>query len=367
MAGDIPSEHRALVLTSTDVGLELKTPQLGNVLVRVEAASLLSYHREIYNGARQYPQLDAPHAGGYSAVGRVAAVGADATALTPGQLVFADCTMRSRDGAGWFLVGVQASLDVGGRRLNADVYRDGAFAEYWTVPLENCHPLDEARLTQGLGYTTADLAYLSYLLVAYGGLRDISLEPGETPIVCPATGGFGGAGVLAAIAMGSRVIAMGRNEKELARLKAHVMSGNPGSSGLIETVRITGDEAADTAALQAFGLADAVLDFSPPHAAGSSHLRCAIRSLRREGRVSLMGLTSDFAEYVVIINNLTLKGKVMYERDDVTQFVKMLERGLLPRGESFVDTKVFKLEQAKEALHAAAEHTGCGRAVVFAP
>lgn len=75
MAGDIPSEHQALVLTSTDVGLELKTvptpkhPQLGNVLVCVEAASLLSYHREIYNGARQYPQVNAPHSGGFSAVG----------------------------------------------------------------------------------------------------------------------------------------------------------------------------------------------------------------------------------------------------------------------------------------------------------
>ncbi|KAK8122791.1 hypothetical protein PG984_011461 [Apiospora sp. TS-2023a] len=361
MAGAIPSEHQALVLTSIDVGLELKTvptpkhPQLGNVLVRIQAASLLSYHREIYNGARQYPQVHVPHSGGYSAVGRVAAVGADATSLKPGQLIFADCTIRSRDGAGWFLVGVQASMDAGGQKLNEQVYVDGAFAEYWNVPLENCHPLDEQRLTKELEYAPVDLAYMSYLLVAYEGLHDIGLEAGETVVVCPATGGFGGAGAMVAIAMGARVIAMGRNEQELARLKAHVESGlmSGSDSGLIETVPITGDEAVDTAALQAFGAIDAVLDFSPPHAAGSSHLRCAIRSLRRR--------------YAVILNNLTLKGKVMYEREDVTQFVKMLERGLFPRGKSFVDTKVFKLEQAKEALDAAAEYAGGGRAVVFAP
>ncbi|KAK7987191.1 hypothetical protein PG988_002179 [Apiospora saccharicola] len=66
---------------------------------------------------------------------------------------------------------------------------------------------------------------------------------------------------------------MGRNEQELARLKAHVERGliyGSRSSGLIETVPITGDEAVDTAALRAFGTIDAVLDFSPPQAAGAS-------------------------------------------------------------------------------------------------
>ncbi|KAK8072860.1 hypothetical protein PG996_006208 [Apiospora saccharicola] len=98
---------------------------------------------------------------------------------------------------------------------------------------------------------------------------------------------------------------MGRNEQELARLKAHVERGliyGSRSSGLIETVPITGDEAVDTAALRAFGTIDAVLDFSPS--------------------------TS---------------------------------------GRGFVDTRVFKLEQVDEALDMAAEHTGGGRAVVFAP
>lgn len=297
-------------------------------------------------------------------------MGADATTLKPGQLIFAECTIRSRDGAGWFLVGVQSSMDAGGQMLNEQVYSDGAFAEYWNVPLENCNPLNEPRLTKELSYTPADLAYMSYLLVAYGGLRDIGLEPGETFVVCPATGGFGGAGVKVAIAMGARVVAIGRNEQALARLRAHVESGlnsKNKNNSLIETVPITGDEALDTAALQALGTIDAVLDFSPPHAAGSSHLRCAIRSLRRGGRASLMVLTTDFAEYAVVLNNLTLKGKVMYERDDGTRFVKMLERGLFPRGKDFVDTTVFGLEQANEALDTAGNHTVCGRSVVFAP
>ncbi|KAK7952732.1 quinone oxidoreductase [Apiospora aurea] len=320
-----------LILTSTEIGLELKTvptpaPGRGTVLVRVEAASVISYHRDIFSGARNYP-LPSPtpdgglgFAGGFSAVGRVAAVGPD-----------------------------------GSRHLANRVWRDGAFAEYVALPLENCHPLDEPRLCGQLGYSAADLAYTSYLSVAFGGLRDIRLEPGETLVVCPATGGFGGAGVLTAVAMGARVLAMCRSEAELARLRARVAATFAAGNNRVETVRVTGDAAAGN----------------------STHLRSAMRALRRGGRVSLMGMTADFGDCAVAAKNLTLKGKVMYEREDLVQFVKMLEAGLFPRGQggnsemvegnSFVDTMVFRLDQAKEALDAAAEHTGLGRHVVFKP
>ncbi|KAK8129515.1 GroES-like protein [Apiospora kogelbergensis] len=359
----LPSHHRALTLKSTEVGLELTTvptpvPSHGTVLVHVEAASVLSYHREIFNGARKYPlpsstKDGAGFAGGYSAVGRVASVGPDATLLKPGQLVFADCVIHARDDpAGvFYLVGVATGSTDGGRYLANHVWRDGAFAEYVALPLENCVPLDESRLCSapsagGLGYSVADLAYASYLLVAYGGLRDIGLEPGETLIVCPATGGFGGAGVMTAVAMGARVIAMGRNATELARLQDRVATTYTAGNSHVET------------------------------AAGSStHLRSAIRALRRGGRVSLMGMTDDFADRSVVANNLTLKGKVMYEREDMVLFFKLLEAGLFPRGggldggneNNFAHTKAFGLHQSQEALDAAAEHTGIGRSVVFAP
>ncbi|KAK8090372.1 GroES-like protein [Apiospora hydei] len=388
----IPSHHQALILTSTEIGLELKTvptptPGRGTVLVRVEAASVISYHRDIFSGARNYP-LPSPtqdgglgFAGGFSAVGRVAAVGPDATLLAPGQLVFADCVIRARDDPArvFYLVGVSAGDTDGSRHLANRVWRDGATSP---CPLENCLPLDEHRLCGQLGYSAADLAYASYLGVAFGGLRDIRLEPGETLVVCPATGGFGGAGVLTAVAMGARVLAMGRNEAELARLRARVAVTFTAGNSCVETVRITGDAEADAQALVAAAggaPVDAVLDLTPPQAAGNStHLRGAMRALRRGGRVSLMGMTADFGDRAIAAKNLTLKGKVMYEREDLVQFVKMLEAGLFPHnvqggnsgkveGNRFVDTMVFRLDQAKEALDAAAEHTGLGIHVVFTP
>lgn len=69
----LPTHHRALILSAIKDGFEvnaLPTPQpgLGNAIVRVEAASILSYHREVYNGGRHY-DFPMPIVGGYSAVG----------------------------------------------------------------------------------------------------------------------------------------------------------------------------------------------------------------------------------------------------------------------------------------------------------
>ncbi|KAI1773537.1 putative quinone oxidoreductase [Hypoxylon cercidicola] len=199
---------------------------------------------------------------------------------------------------------------------------------------------------------------------AFGGLRDVRLEPGETVIICPATGGYGSAGVQVAITVGARVIAMGRNKRELARLKEHVLKGSPNAS--IETVKMTGDEMTDASALKAFGPVDAVLNFSPPQASKSSHLRSAVCALRRGGRVSMMGWNENPMVPVVMVKNIMLKGKLMYEREGIVQFLKMLERGLFPRGRNFVDTKVFQLEDLKEALDAGAEFMGIGKHVTFA-
>ncbi|KAI0881742.1 putative quinone oxidoreductase [Annulohypoxylon maeteangense] len=371
MSTPLPPTHRALVLESITAGFSVKTiatphPGLGNAIIHIAAAGIISYHREVYNGARSY-SFPQPIVGGLSAIGRVAALGPDSTALKPGQLVYVDCVIHSRDDPDdLFLTAIHEGQTPGSRKLISEIWRDGTWAEYARVPLENCFALDEERLCGELKYTVPDLLYMSYLLVPYGGLRDIRVEPGETVIVVPATGGFGGAGVMTAVAMGARVIAVGRNEGELVRLKGLVKRGSPNAG--IETVRLVGDEMVDADAMKAFGVVDAVVDFTPPQAAKSApHVKSAIWALRRNGRVSLMGWNEAVMVPHVVSRNITLKGKLMYEREDILQFIKMLERGLFPRGENFVDTKAFKLEDWKEALDVGAEHTGMGKFVVFTP
>jgi NADPH-dependent curcumin reductase CurA len=100
------------------------------------------------------------------------------------------------------------------------------------------------------------MAFLSGLAVPYGGLRDVNLRAGETVIVAPATGAFSGAAVIVALAMGAKIIAMGRNKEALARIAA--------SSDRVRTMQITGDQAAETAALLERGPIDVFFDISPP-------------------------------------------------------------------------------------------------------
>jgi NADPH-dependent curcumin reductase CurA len=89
-------------------------------------------------------------------------------------------------------------------------WRNWTYAEYAKVPLENCVLLDETRLlgpieNGGLGYNVENLTQLHRSLVPYGGLRDIQLQAGETIIIAPATGAFGGRAVEVALAMGAQV------------------------------------------------------------------------------------------------------------------------------------------------------------------
>ncbi|KAI0102580.1 GroES-like protein [Nemania sp. FL0031] len=368
---DIPTHYRALVLdrVGTNITANMRieqrvTPQAdtGSVVVRILESAVLSYQNDIYTGKRQYP-MTTPIVGGCSAVGRVAAVGPDTTALTTGQLVWVDCVVRARDDPGSvYLWGIHEGESAGSRKLHKDVWHDGTFAEFAKVPLENCIPFNEARVCGELGYSPRELVYLFHLLVPYGGLRTIDLKAGETVVVCPSTGGFSGAGVQVALAMGARVIAMGRNEAGLAKLKALVKKGTPWAN--IETVKITGDQAADTASLEAFGTIDAVLDISPPAAAQSTHLLSAVGALRRGGRISVMGSVGQhIIGWRFLSHDLEVKGKLMYEREDMVLFVKMLEAGLFARGKDLVETKSFELEDWKEAFDTAEEYTAIGRIV----
>ncbi|KAI1355779.1 hypothetical protein F5Y01DRAFT_301852 [Xylaria sp. FL0043] len=366
---DIPTHYRALVLNRVGGDMQIEQRPMpkadpGNVVVRVLESAVLSYQSDIYDGTRQYP-LTTPIVGGCSAVGRVVATGPDATIVTPGQLVWVDCVVHGRDDPdAIYLWGIHDGSSPSSQKLSREVWHDGTFAEFAKVPLENCIPLNEERLYRELKYTPHELIHLFHLLVPFGGLRTIDLKAGETVIVCPSTGGFSGAGVQVALAMGARVIAMGRNEKELARLKALVMKGTPWAN--IETVKVTGDQAADTASLKAFGTIDAILDISPPAAAKGTHLPSAMAALRRGGRISVMGsVDQPIVGWNFLSHDLMLKGKLMYEREDLLLFVKMLEAGLFAKGRDLVETKSFALEDWKEAFREASEYTAFARTVSF--
>ncbi|KAE9365465.1 NAD(P)-binding protein [Stipitochalara longipes BDJ] len=362
---ELPKTHRALVLTSTDKPPEVRVipaprPGPGSAVVKVEAANIISYSKNIYNGTRKYA-FPLPLVIGTSGLGRVAAIGPDAVLLEPGQLVFIDCFVRGRDDPGSaFLLGVHEGNTEASRKLMHGEWRDATYAEYAKLPLENLYPLNEPLLVGKLGYGVEDLQDISRLLVPYGGLSDIGLKAGETIVITPATGPFGSAAVKVAFAMGAKVIAMGRNAEILDNLAAN--------NERVEIVQITGDVLADLKSLQEFGTIDAYLDISPPEAANSTHFKSCILALRHGGRVSLLGGLNgelNIPIRAILHRDLMLKGKWMYSRQDVRDMIKMIEIGVLKLGDRKAEK--FALENWEQAFDAAFNSSATGTGAILVP
>lgn len=322
----------------------------GEVIVDVVAAPVLSYTNEVFSGERKY-LLDLPVVPGCGAIGRVRAVGPDATHLVAGDWVFCDPTVRSRDDAlmpditlqGW------SARGEGGLRLQKH-FRHGPFAEQILVPTENAiriGSLDEADAARWCGLNT--------FLVPYGGLLAANLQAGETILISGATGNFGSAAVAVALAMGARcVVAPGRNEKTLEDLTRRF-------GDRLRPVKLLGNEEDDRERMRqaAPGPIDCVLDILPP-SVSTTTVRAAIMTVRPYGRVVLMGGVGMLGgaglelPYPWIMRNcITVRGQWMYLPESAIRLVGLIRSGLL-RLDNF-DVTVFDLDDANKAVaHAAA-------------
>ena len=334
----------------------------GEVIVDVVAAPVLSYANEVFSGARRYP-LTLPVVPGCGAIGRVRALGPDATRLSIGDWVVCDPTVRSRDDVlspditlqGW------SARGEGGMRLQR-YYHDGPFAERMMVPTENAigiGPIDEA--------DAARWCALNTLLVPYGGLLAADLRAGETLLVSGATGNFGSSCVAVALAMGAGcVVAPGRNEKVLDDLKRRF-------GDRVRTVKLSGAEEDDRERMRraAPGPIDCVLDILPP-SVGTTTVRAAIMTARPYGRVVLMGGVGmlggeglDLPYPWIMRNCITIRGQWMYPPEATIRLVGLIRSGLL-RLDNF-DVRAFSLDDANEAVEHAALNSGPFKMTVIRP
>lgn len=333
-------------------------PGAGEAVVDVVAAPVLSYTHEVLSGARQYPLL-LPLAIGVGAIGRVRAVGPDATRLAPGDWVLCDPTVRARDEVAAPDIMLQGWIapSPGAQRLQAH-FRHGAFAEQVLIPLENALPLGLLDAAEA-----GRLAALFTMLVPYGGLLAGNLQAGQTVLISGATGHFGSAGVAVALAMGAAcVVAPGRNEAVLADL---VRRFGP----RVVPVTLTGDPAADEQRMRqaAPGPIDLVLDILPP-LPSAAPVEAAARTVRANGTVVLMGglrvgLTLNYAH--LMRNSITVKGQYVCPRAAPAKLMALIRAGLLPLDELKVSS--FPLDQANEAVAHAATHGGPFRYTIIQP
>jgi threonine dehydrogenase-like Zn-dependent dehydrogenase len=368
---NLPETYKALLFTSNTsppivTSLPTPVPGPGTVLLRPLYASIVAYAQDIFtNGNPRGYKYPLPLVPGSSTIARVAAAASD-TSLQPGQLVWTDAVVRARDNPeAKILHGLHQGWSSASNALMEGVWRDGSWAEILKIPAENVHILDEERLVKRLGYELVDLGFLGALAVSYGGLRDVGLRVGETVLIAPATGTFGGGAVHVALALGAgKVVAMGRNTEVLSELKALAPER-------VETVEISGDLEKDTTAIAKHGPVDVYFDISPPNAGKSTHIKAGISALRPQGRVSMMGGVQGDVElpyYQIMYKGLTLKGSWMYTRDQVKELINMIETGRLKVGSKagMEVSGVFGLEDWEMALDTAKKDGRMGRAVFFA-
>ena len=360
---------KAAILKSFGTPLAIETvpdPVLGTgtgeVIVDVAASRVLAYADEVFSGKRPY-LLELPVIPGTGGIGRVRAVGPDATRLAPGDWVFCDPTVRSRDDAvspTIMLQGLTGGSEAG-LKLHRH-YHDGSFAEQMRVPTENLTRLGDIDPEQAPAWCG-----IGTLLVPYGGLLAADLKAGEIVVVNGATGAFGSAGVAVALAMGARtVIATGRNGEVLKDLSKRF-------GERVRTVQMHGDEETDRARIleAAPGPIDCVLDLLPP-AATVAQVRTALLTVRPYGRVVLMGGVGmggngglDLSYAWMMRNCVTVHGQWMFPRDAASRMIGLVRAGLIKLEEFTVTT--FPLEKANDAIVHAAANAGPFKMTIVTP
>ncbi|MGI8743833.1 MAG: zinc-binding dehydrogenase [Bryobacteraceae bacterium] len=345
--------------------LPMPEPAPGGVVVNMQAVPMLSYLRKVLDGSLGYDTPQRPLTPGTNGIGVIKAVGQGVFHLQPGQRVVIDphlvANERSAEPA-QILIGLTAmrtshsdQADARAKALQA-AWPNGTLAEVVHMPAAVLTPLPVA-----LDAEPAErLAAIAKFAVPYGGFLRAGLQAGETVVVNGATGYFGSAGAMLALALGAaRVVAAGRSRVALQELAA-------AAGPRFVPVVLSGNPVEDAAALRdaAGSGADMALDMVGRADSADSTL-AALRSLRRGGRLVLMGSVRQPLPLVVgemLGNDWRVMGCFMYPPDVPARLVALVAAGLLDL--SKIRVRGFPLDQVEPAMDAAAATRGLDLTVV---
>jgi alcohol dehydrogenase len=314
----------------------------GSVLIRVQSQSLMSYLKPYLEGkltAYRAPENFVP---GGNAIGIVEAVGGDVWHLKKGQRVVTSSHLVARENVqepGQILIGVTSPGGVGDQIQQS--WRDGTLAEYTLLPAETVTPIE--------GLDQHDLPQLTAItrcIVPFGGLVRGRLKAGETVIVNGASGTYGSAAVLVALAMGAgRVVAAGRAKETLDQLAK-------AAGSRVIPVLLRGDLAKDIEALRSAADGGAHLAFDQVgNAKDPNSTLAALGSLYRWGRIVLMGSSTapiPINYMQMMFNNLEIIGNFMHPQNAYLPLLALVRSGQLDM--SPIKPKVFLLPDLLPAM-----------------
>jgi alcohol dehydrogenase len=328
----------------------IPTPRRGAVTVRIEAAMVLGYMQELLAGARGHTFPSRPFVPGTNAIGVIAEVGEGVYHAKRGQRVSIHPHLavdeRAADPA-QLLLGHPARFGEASQDLQRD-WIDGTFAEVaeWPARLvTSISALGSMQAVQALG--------LSKAVVPCGGLLRIGVQPGEVVAINGASGFYGSAGVLVAVAMGaSRVLAVGRDTEVLRGVAA-------AAGDRVIPVALSGKADADIQRLRhaASGPIDAALDVIGANSASTTG--SVLRSLRRGGRLAMMGscpepLAIGFGE--MLANDWLIAGQFMYPKDAPSRLVQLTASRQLSL--DAIKPRTYSLTDLPKAMNEAATMRG---------
>ncbi|KAF9209986.1 hypothetical protein BGZ59_009865 [Podila verticillata] len=265
--------HSAPLLKVSDLPVPIATN--GDAVVKILASRIVSYAKDVLDGTRPFPNL-LPMVPGTGGVGITQSVAPGAIHIKPGQMVFINSAVRSRDHPITPEGMVQGLLAFGRSKELQRVWNNGSWAE----------EIVQAK------FDPAELTTISNYAVSFGGLYP-NLRPGQTAVITESTGVFGSSAVAVMLALGARrVIASGRNKKQLDEF---VTLYGP----RVVPVVTTGDVAKNTAAfLKAAGEGfdiNVSFDILPPQA-GFGAVKSSILALGAGGTALLMGGVNSSVE-----------------------------------------------------------------------
>lgn len=334
--------------------VDIPRPKPGGAVVRMQAAPVLSYMHRVLDGSLGYALPAQPFVPGTNGIGLIESVGAGVYHLKPGDRVILSphhvVDERTANPA-QLLIGLTAMGSGGFATIPAEAlalqkdWPDGVLAEYAQLPAACMTPLP------GLDATPAEqLAALAKFVVPYGGLLRGAFQGGEVAIVNGASGYFGSAAVLLALAMGAAlVVAAGRDRDALETVAA-------AGGARVRLVALSGDVAADVNALRAAanGGADFALDIVGRAKSASSTL-ATLKALRRGGRLMLMGSVLEplpIAVGEMLANDWSVTGVFMYPKNAPARLATMVASGTLRL--DAIKVRRFPLTDLPAAMDAAA-------------
>lgn len=337
---------------------DIPAAKRGGVVVKLEATPLLSYSRDYLEGKLPYMYPPMPFTPGTNAVGVVHEIGDGVLGLKLGQRVIVDCNWVKDEAVSEperILIGLTGISMGSAPMLNE--YPNGTWRQYGDFPASVVFPIDDS---DDVDATT--LATIAKLVVPFGGLRRMELKAGETVLINGASGYFGSAAVMSALAMGANVILTGRSQAKLEKVVADLNA----PAERVRVVAQTGEFETDIAALrQAFS--------TPAHKAlcmvgqskDSHSSLVSLNALQRGGQLVVMGstlaeLSIDYNQ--MLLNNWEIKGNFMYTKEDYLALISMVQSKQIDL--SKIAVKTYVIDDLENAIDEAGQLQGLNSVVL---